>query len=95
MGCRKRPEIPDPLCTRAHSLTHTHKRKYITTITTRNSFGDRVKYWITVNEPWCAAVLGHDCGQHAPGRSVDPAHEVYKVAHHMLIAHGCTYQLYQ
>eukprot|EP00775_Hariotina_reticulata_P002379 gene2379-2684_t len=59
-------------------------------------FGDRVKFWITVNEPWCAAVLGHDSGgQHAPGRTVDPAREVYKVAHHMLIAHGRTYQMYQ
>ncbi|KAF6260086.1 glycosyl hydrolase family 1-domain-containing protein [Scenedesmus sp. NREL 46B-D3] len=59
-------------------------------------FGDRVKFWITVNEPWCAAVLGHDSGgQHAPGRNVDPSREVYKVAHHMLIAHGRTYQMYQ
>jgi hypothetical protein len=55
-----------------------------------------LQYWITVNEPWCAAVLGHDSGgQHAPGRTVDPAREVYKVAHHMLIAHGRTYQMYQ
>lgn len=55
-----------------------------------------VQYWITINEPWCAAVLGHDSGgQHAPGRTVDPAREVYKVAHHMLIAHGRTYQMYQ
>jgi beta-glucosidase len=59
-------------------------------------FGDRVKYWITINEPWCAAVLGHDSGgQHAPGRVVDPSREVYKVAHHMLIAHARTYQMYQ
>lgn len=44
----------------------------------------------------CGAVLGHDSGgQHAPGRTVDPAREVYKVAHHMLIAHGRTYQMYQ
>lgn len=28
-----------------------------------------VRYWITINEPWTAAVLGHDSGgQHAPGR---------------------------
>ncbi len=43
-------------------------------------FGDRVKYWITINEPWTASVLGHDSGgQHAPGRTVDPSREVYKV----------------
>lgn len=41
-------------------------------------------------------MLGHDSGgQHAPGRTVDPAREVYKVAHHMLIAHARTYQMYQ
>eukprot|EP00878_Enallax_costatus_P000354 GHUV01000438.1.p1 GENE.GHUV01000438.1~~GHUV01000438.1.p1 ORF type:complete len:909 (+),score=324.27 GHUV01000438.1:86-2812(+) len=71
-----------------------HFIKYAKTCFSR--FGDRVKYWITINEPWCAAVLGHDSGgQHAPGRTVDPAREVYKVAHHMLIAHGRTYQMYQ
>eukprot|EP00882_Tetradesmus_deserticola_P014549 GHRQ01015475.1.p1 GENE.GHRQ01015475.1~~GHRQ01015475.1.p1 ORF type:complete len:746 (+),score=307.36 GHRQ01015475.1:1312-3549(+) len=71
-----------------------HFVKYAKVCFTR--FGDRVKYWITVNEPWCAAVLGHDSGgQHAPGRNVDPSREVYRVAHHMLIAHGRTYQMYQ
>jgi beta-glucosidase/6-phospho-beta-glucosidase/beta-galactosidase len=71
-----------------------HFVKYAKLCFTR--FGDRVKYWITINEPWCAAVLGHDSGgQHAPGRTVDPAREVYKVAHHMLIAHARTYQMYQ
>lgn len=59
-------------------------------------FGDRVKYWITFNEPWCSAVLGHDSGgQHAPGRTVDPSKEVYKVAHHMLLAHAKAYNVYQ
>ena len=30
-------------------------------------FGDRVKSWITHNEPWCSAYLGHFTGIHAPG----------------------------
>ena len=29
--------------------------------------GDRVKRWITVNEPYCAAYLGYGTGDHAPG----------------------------
>ena len=30
-------------------------------------FGDRVKMWITLNEPWCSAVMGYCTGDHAPG----------------------------
>jgi beta-glucosidase/6-phospho-beta-glucosidase/beta-galactosidase len=29
--------------------------------------GDRVKRWITHNEPWCASMLGYQTGRHAPG----------------------------
>jgi beta-glucosidase len=48
--------------------------------------GDRVKHWITHNEPWCQSVLGHQQGQHAPGHT-DPA-EALAVAHHLLLSHG-------
>ncbi len=48
--------------------------------------GDRVKYWITLNEPWVSAVLGHFTGEHAPGeRDLGAA---VRVAHHLLLAHG-------
>ena len=48
--------------------------------------GDRVKHWITHNEPWCIATLGHQDGHHAPGRR-DSA-EALRVAHHLLLSHG-------
>jgi beta-glucosidase len=48
--------------------------------------GDRVGHWITHNEPWCQATLGHAEGQHAPGHR-DPA-EALVVAHHLLLSHG-------
>lgn len=48
--------------------------------------GDRVRHWITHNEPWCISTLGHEEGHHAPGRR-DPA-EAVRVAHHLLLSHG-------
>merc|ERR1740129_734015 len=52
------------------------------------SFGDRVKYWITLNEPWCACVLGYGSGEHAPGHKSASSTEPYLAAHHMILAHA-------
>jgi beta-galactosidase len=57
-------------------------------------FGDRVKRWITLNEPWCSAALGYANGEHAPGRSAAPATEPYLAGHHLLLAHGRAYRRY-
>ncbi len=48
--------------------------------------GDRARRWVTHNEPWCIATLGHEEGHHAPGHE-DPA-EALRVAHHLLLSHG-------
>jgi beta-glucosidase len=48
--------------------------------------GDRVGHWITHNEPWCVATLGHEQGHHAPGHR-DPA-EALRAVHHVLLSHG-------
>jgi len=48
--------------------------------------GDRVKNWITHNEPWCASVLGYARGVQAPGRK-NPT-EALAAAHHLLLSHG-------
>ncbi len=50
------------------------------------SLGDRVKHWITLNEPWEHAFFGHFTGEHAPG-VVNPW-TYFKVAHHELLGHG-------
>lgn len=49
-------------------------------------FKDRVKIWITHNEPWVVSFLGYRKGIHAPGsRDVDQS---IKAAHHLLLSHG-------
>jgi len=50
------------------------------------ALGDRVRYWTTLNEPWCSAFLGYSSGEHAPGRR-EPAAAV-RAAHHLLLGHG-------
>ncbi len=56
-------------------------------------FGDRVKNWITLNEPWVVAILGHGEGIFAPGRKSKS--EPYQVAHQLLRAHGKAVSLYR
>jgi beta-glucosidase len=47
---------------------------------------DRVRWWSTMNEPWCIALLSHAEGVHAPGER-DPARAIAAI-HHVLLAHG-------
>jgi len=49
-------------------------------------FGDRVRWWVTVNEPWVHGILGYADGIHAPGQR-DLRGAVIAM-HHMLVAHG-------
>lgn len=53
--------------------------------------GDRVKNWITINEPFVAAFVGYAFGAHAPGYT-DPRAGLL-VAHHLLLAHGAAMQV--
>ncbi|WP_328668956.1 GH1 family beta-glucosidase [Streptomyces sp. NBC_00328] len=48
--------------------------------------GDRVKKWITLNEPAEHTLLGHALGAHAPGKRL--LFDALPVAHHQLLAHG-------
>ncbi|KAK4591713.1 hypothetical protein RGQ29_016235 [Quercus rubra] len=68
-------------------------------------FGDRVKHWITLNEPLTFAALGYGNGAFAPGRcskslfsncnNGDSATEPYLVAHHQLLAHAAAVEVYR
>ncbi len=52
------------------------------------ALGDRVKNWITHNEPAVVAWLGYEMGVHAPG-IVDPTYKsALRTAHHLLLSHG-------
>ncbi|MEM0011452.1 MAG: GH1 family beta-glucosidase [Candidatus Bathyarchaeia archaeon] len=51
-----------------------------------NKLGDRVKHWITHNEPWVVAWIGYGWGVHAPGLKNERV--AVQVAHHLLLSHG-------
>ena len=55
-----------------------------------DALGDRVKHFITLNEPWCSAFLGYGSGRHAPGRS-DGA-DALAASHHLMLGHGLAVQ---
>jgi beta-glucosidase len=50
------------------------------------ALGDRVKNWITLNEPWVSAFIGYREGIHAPGHT--DLGEAIHASHHLLLAHG-------
>ncbi|MFS8065522.1 MAG: GH1 family beta-glucosidase [Byssovorax sp.] len=50
------------------------------------ALGDRVKDWITHNEPWCTSMLSHQVGLHAPG--LKDWGKALAASHHVLLSHG-------
>ncbi|CAM6065645.1 unnamed protein product [Sphagnum tenellum] len=67
------------------------------------AFGNRVKHWITFNEPVQFSYNGYGTGIHAPGRCSNremcpegnSAVEPYLAAHHVLLAHAATMDLFR
>jgi len=59
--------------------------EYTSVVTGR--LGDRVRYWMTLNEPAVFVVIGHMDGHHAPGDTL-AFDQILRVAHHALLAHG-------
>ena len=69
------------------------------------TYGDRVKNWVTINEPFVVA-LAYDLGKGAPGRcSLPPplgpcpagnsSTEPYIVGHNFILAHAAAAKLYK
>ncbi|XP_014521892.1 cyanogenic beta-glucosidase-like [Vigna radiata var. radiata] len=68
-------------------------------------FGDRVKHWITLNEPWSFSRGGYALGSFAPGRCSqwlnpectggDSGTEPYIISHYQLLSHAAAVQLYK
>ncbi|OAX32161.1 glycoside hydrolase family 1 protein [Rhizopogon vinicolor AM-OR11-026] len=67
------------------------------------AFGDRVKHWLTINEPWCISILGYGRGIFAPGRSSDrtkspegdSSTEPWIVGHNVILSHAYAVKLYR
>ncbi|KAL5721996.1 beta-glucosidase [Ranunculus cassubicifolius] len=68
------------------------------------TFGDRVKHWMTFNEPRLVAANGYDNGGAPPGRCSKPfgncaqgnsATEPYIVTHNLILSHAAAVQRYR
>ncbi|KAG5390529.1 hypothetical protein IGI04_032070 [Brassica rapa subsp. trilocularis] len=68
-------------------------------------FGDRVKHWITFNEPHTFSIQGYDVGLQAPGRcsilfkltcrSGNSSTEPYIVGHNVILTHATVSDIYR
>jgi beta-glucosidase len=62
--------------------------EYVSRVADR--LGDRVKKWITLNEPAEHTLFGHALGAHAPGKQL--MFDALPAAHHQLLGHGLAVQ---
>ncbi|XP_058760189.1 vicianin hydrolase [Vicia villosa] len=68
------------------------------------TYGDRVKHWVTLNEPFSYTINGYNGGTFAPGRCSkyvancqygDSSTEPYIVAHNLILSHAAAARLYK
>nr|XP_046261423.1 beta-klotho [Scatophagus argus] len=57
------------------------------------TFGSRVRYWLTMHNPYLVAVQGYGTGVHAPGETGGPAGSL-TVAHNLIKAHAKAWHIY-
>ncbi|KAI8897251.1 coniferrin beta glucosidase [Globomyces pollinis-pini] len=68
-----------------------------------SAFGDRIKYWITFNEPITTCTAGYGIGEHAPGYNINPLKgdwsftplDLVRCGHTHLVAHAHAVNLYR
>ncbi|CAM2100551.1 unnamed protein product [Caretta caretta] len=58
------------------------------------TFGDRVKFWMTFNEPFVIAWAGYGLGELPPNVKDNPGYTPYKITHTLLKAHARVYHTY-
>lgn len=99
-------DLPEALDQKYGGLLNTEEfvadfEQYSRTIFT--ALGEKVKYWVTFNEPWCSSILGYNVGAFAPGRTSDRSKssvgdsstEPWLVGHNLLVAHGAAVKIYR
>lgn len=61
-------------------------------------FGDRVRKWVTFNEPYIISIFGYHSGVLAPGHNVatgfDTQTEPWRVGHTIILSHASVVQIY-
>ncbi|CAK6956598.1 LOW QUALITY PROTEIN: beta-klotho [Scomber scombrus] len=58
-----------------------------------HTFGSRVRYWLTMHNPYLVAAQGYGTGVHAPGETGGPAGSLI-VAHNLIKAHARAWHTY-
>lgn len=61
------------------------------TQTVVKKLGDRVKYWLTLNEPQCFVIFGHKENKAAPGDLLG-INEIVRITHNVFVSHGMAVQ---
>ncbi|XP_043692928.1 beta-glucosidase 12-like [Telopea speciosissima] len=57
-------------------------------------FGDRVKFWMTLNEPWTFTCGGYVQGTFPPAKTENAGTDPYIVAHNLLLSHATAVDAY-
>ncbi|GJM25040.1 MAG: beta-glucosidase [Phycisphaerae bacterium] len=83
-------DLPSALQDRLGGWEHPDTAKHFADFSTLifDRLGDRVKLWITINEPWCIAYGGYVGGMFAPG--IQDRARGFQVGHQLLRAHALT-----
>jgi beta-glucosidase len=58
-----------------------------------DGLGDGVAWWLTINEPWVMAAVGHREGRQAPG--LRDLRAELRVGHHLLLSHAAAVEAYR